>query len=178
LQERLGEQLHIERRAFPLRPAPQASTPFRGTRREMTWQRIAAMVKPDGINWQMWQRDDYPHWSLPALEAAKCAALQSTEAGDDMHFRLFRGFFEQGINIAKPEEVLELARQAPLDFDRFVADFETGITRRAILDEYEAAVNTYMVYAIPTVIFNEEDSIVGAVPSAEYEKVLARLGVS
>jgi predicted DsbA family dithiol-disulfide isomerase len=178
LQERYGEQLQIERRAFPLRPAPQATTPFRGTRREATWRRIAAMVKPDGIAWKLWERDDYPNWSLPALEAAKCAALQSTRAADDLHFRLFRGFFEQGVNIARPEEVCALARQAPLDFDRFMADFETGITRRAILDEYEAAVNTYMVYAIPTVIFNEEEPIVGAVPSAEYEKVLEKLGVS
>ena len=178
MQERYGEQLQIERRAFPLRPAPQATTPFRGTRREATWRRIAAMVKPDGIDWKLWERDDYPNWSLPALEAAKCAALQSTKAADDLHFRLFRGFFEQGVNIAKPEEVCALARQAPLDFDRFMADFETGITRRAILDEYEAAVNTYMVYAIPTVIFNEEEPIVGAVPSEEYEKVLEKLGVS
>ena len=136
------------------------------------------MVKPDGIDWKLWERDDYPHWSLPALEAAKCAALQSPEAFDDMHFRLFRGFFEQGVNIAKPEEVLALARQAPLDFDRFVADFETGITRRAILDEYEEAVHAYMVYAIPTVVFNGGDSIVGAVPIEEYEKVLDKLGVS
>jgi predicted DsbA family dithiol-disulfide isomerase len=178
LQEHFGAQLQIERRAFPLRPAPQASTPFRGTRREATWRRIAAMVKPDGIDWKLWERDDYPHWSLPALEAAKCAALQSTRASDDMHFRLFRGFFEQGVNIARPEEVLELARQAPLDYDRFVTDFEAGITRQAILDEYAEAVHTYMVYAIPTVIFNGEDSIVGAVPSAEYEKVLEKLGLS
>ena len=178
MQERFGAQLQIERRAFPLRPAPQASAPFRGTRREATWRRIAAMVKPDGIDWKLWERDDYPHWSLPALEAAKCAALQSTRAFDDLHFRLFRGFFEQGVNIAKPEEVLALARQAPLDFDRFVADFEAGTTRQAILDEYTEAVNTYMVYAIPTVIFNGEDSIVGAVPSEEYEKVLEKLGVS
>ena len=177
MQERFGAQLQIERRAFPLRPTPQASTPFRGTRREATWRRIAAMVKPDGIDWQMWERDDYPNWSLPALEAARCAALQSSAAFDDMHFRLFRGFFEQGVNIARPEEVFALARQAPLDFDRFVADFETGVTRRAILDEYEEAVNTYMVYAIPTVIFNAAESVVGAVPSAEYEKVLDHLGV-
>ena len=136
------------------------------------------MVKPDGIDWKLWERDDYPHWSLPALEAAKCAALQSTRAADDMHFRLFRGFFEQGGNIARPEEVLELARQAPLDFNRFVSDFEAGMTRQAILDEYADAVHTYMVYAIPTVVFNREDSIVGAVPIAEYEKVLEKLGVS
>ena len=136
------------------------------------------MVKPDGINWQMWNRDDYPNWSLPALEAAKCAALQGPEAANDVHFRLFRGFFEQGVNIAQPEEILTLVQQAALDFDRFVADFETGVTRQAILDEYEEAHNTYMIYAIPTVIFNNDERVVGAVPSEEYVKILEKLGVS
>lgn len=126
----------------------------------------------------MWTREDYPNWSLPALEAAKCAALQGHEAADEVHFRLFRGFFEQGVNIAKPEEILSLLQQAPLDFERFVADFETGVTRRTILDEYEEALNTYMIHAIPTVIFPNGERIVGAVPSTEYEKVLEQLGLS
>jgi predicted DsbA family dithiol-disulfide isomerase len=135
------------------------------------------MVKPDGINWKLWERDDYPNWSLPALEAAKCAALQSNEALDDMHFRLFRAFFEQGVNIAKPEEILALARQSPLDYDRFVTDFESGVTRRTIWQEYEEAVNTCMVYAIPTVVFNEQERIVGAVPTEEYLKILETFGL-
>jgi hypothetical protein len=80
LRERFGDQIQIERRAFALRPTPDASVQFRGTYREAGWQRIATMVKPDGIVWKMWEREDYPHWSLPALEAAKCAALQSDEA--------------------------------------------------------------------------------------------------
>lgn len=150
---------------------------FQGKRREVTWRRIAAMVEADGIAWKMWQREDYPNWSLPALQAAKCAALQSTQAADDMHFRLFRGFFEEGVNVARPEEILALARQAPLDYDRFVADFESGMTRRAILDEYEEAINTYMVHAIPTLIFNDRERVVGAVPIEEYFKVLEKFGV-
>lgn len=136
------------------------------------------MVKPDGINWKMWERDDYPNWSLPALEAAKCAALQSPEAADDVHFRLFRGFFEEGINLAEPEELLALIRQAPLDFDRFLADFTSGRARQAVLDDYNSAVTTYMVSAIPTVVFNDESPIVGAVPIGEYEKMLEKLGVA
>lgn len=54
------------------------------------------MVEPEGITWNMWQREDYPNWSLPGLEAAKCEVLQSHEAYDDMHFRLFRGFLSKG----------------------------------------------------------------------------------
>lgn len=136
------------------------------------------MVEPDGIVWKMWEREDYPHWSLPALEAAKCAALQSDAAFEDMHFRLFRGFFEQGINIANPDEVLSLARQASLDYDRFVGDFTSEVTRRTIVEEYEEALNTYWVHAIPTVVFNESERVVGAVPTEEYVKVLETFGVS
>lgn len=130
------------------------------------------------MRWQMWQRDDYPHWSLPALEAAKCAALQSNEAFEDMHLRLFRGFFEQGVNIARPEEVLSLARQAPLDYDRFVDDFTSETTRRTVMAEYEEALNTYWVHAIPTVVFNDTERIVGAVPLEEYVKMLETFGIS
>lgn len=136
------------------------------------------MVKPDGINWKMWERDDYPNWSLPALEAAKCAALQSPEAADDLHFRLFRGFFEEGVNIAQIEELLALVRQAPLDFERFLADFTSGQGRQPVINDYNTAVTTHMVDAIPTVIFNDEAPIVGAVPIEAYIKVLEKLGVA
>lgn len=151
---------------------------FRGTRREASWRRIAAMVEAEGIGWNMWQRDEYPNWSLPALEAAKCAALQGEAAFEDMHFRLFRGFFEQGVNIAKADEVLALARQAPLDYDRFIDDFTSGITRRAIFAEYDEALNTYWVQAIPTVIYNDSERVVGAVPTEEYLKALEKFGIS
>ena len=151
---------------------------FRGTKREASWQRIKAMIEPEGIAWNMWQRDDYPNWSLPALEAAKCAGLQGEDAYEDMHFRLFRGFFEHGVNIANVDEVMQLARQAPIDFPRFIDDFDSGVTRRTVLDEYEEAINTHMIYAIPTLIFPDNERVVGAVPIEEYEKVLEKFGVS
>lgn len=177
MQERYGDQIEIEHRAFPLRPGPDRSVKFLGTKREVSWQRIKSMVEPEGIAWNIWQRDDYPNWSLPGLEAAKCAALQSRDAYDDMHFRLFRGFFEQGVNIANVDEVLALARQSPLlDYGRFVDDLDSGITRRTVFDEYEAAVNDYLVYAIPTVIFPNHERVVGAVPIEAYEKMLETCG--
>ncbi len=136
------------------------------------------MIEPEGIAWNIWDRDDYPNWSLPALEAAKCAGLQSDDAYEDMHFRLFQGFFEHGVNIANVDEVIALARQAPLDMAQFMDDFDNGVTRRTIFDEYEDAINTHLVYAIPTLIFPNDERVVGAVPMAEYEKVLEKLGVT
>ena len=136
------------------------------------------MIEPEGIAWNIWNRDDYPNWSLPALEAAKCAALQSQTAFEDMHFRLFRSFFEHGVNIANVEELLTLVREAPLDYSHFIEDFDSGVARRAVLDDYEEAVNTHMIYAIPTVVFPDGERLVGAVPIEEYEKVFERHGIS
>jgi predicted DsbA family dithiol-disulfide isomerase len=44
--------------------------------------------------------------------------------------------------------------------------------------EYEEALNTYWVHAIPTVVFNDTERIVGAVPLEEYVKVLETFGIS
>ena len=178
MKERFGDQIQIERRAFPLRPGPDRSAQFRGTKREATWRHIKAAIEPEGIAWNIWEREDYPNWSLPALEAARCAGLQGEAEMEEMHFRLFRGFFEQGVNIANTDEVLGLARDSGLNYGRFLDDFDSGVTRRAVLDDYEEAINTYMVYAIPTVIFPNEERVVGAVPIEEYVKVLEKLGVS
>ncbi|GIX48251.1 MAG: hypothetical protein KatS3mg131_2462 [Candidatus Tectimicrobiota bacterium] len=178
MHQRYGARIQLEHRAFPLRPQPDASVKFQGTYREAAWQRAAALAAADGIRWRMWTRDDFPQWSLPALEAAKCAALQGEAAFADMNLRLFRGFFEQGVNIAEPEEILTLAREAPLDYPRFVDDFLSGGMRQEVLRDYEEALTRYAVHAIPTVVFAEREWVVGAVPLAKYEEVLAKFGVT
>jgi predicted DsbA family dithiol-disulfide isomerase len=82
------------------------------------------------------------------------------------------------VNIGNVDEVLELARQSPLlDYSRFVDDLDSGVTRRAVFDEYEEAVNDYLVYAIPSVVFPDSERVVGAVPIDVYEKVLEKFGV-
>ncbi len=123
----------------------------------------------------MWTRPDFPQWSLPALQAAKCAELQGSEAFERMHFGLFRAFFEEGVNIGEAAEVIEVARRAGLDMDRFLNTYEEERQRDRVLEEHSQAVTTYGVRAIPTVIIGEEPPIVGAVPLHEYERLLARM---
>lgn len=123
----------------------------------------------------MWTRPDFPQWSLPALQAAKCAELQGPEAFERMHFGLFRAFFEEGVNIGEAAEVIEVARRAGLDMDQFLKDYEQGSQQHRILEEHRQAVSQYGVRAIPTVVIGEAPPIVGAVPLAEYERLLTRL---
>lgn len=123
----------------------------------------------------MWTRADFPQWSLPALEAAKCAELQGAEAFERMHVSLFRAFFEEGVNIGERVEVIDVARRVGLDMDRFLSDYEQGSQRERVMDEHRQAVLQYGVQAIPTVVIGEAPPIVGAVPLAEYERLLTRL---
>lgn len=173
----------MERRCFPLRPAPDPTVRFKGTYREAGWARAAAGAAADGAAYRMWERDDYPTWSLPALEAAKCAAAQGPETFERVHFALFEAFFGKGRNIAVRDEVLAVVRAAGVDEARFLQDFDAGRFREEILAEYEEAHARYGITAIPTVIFmdaatderspGDRVKITGAVPRAEYEQVLA-----
>jgi predicted DsbA family dithiol-disulfide isomerase len=168
--------LAIERRSFALRPAPDPTVKFRGTYREQGWQRASRLAAPDGVTFTMWQRDDFPAWSVPALAAAKCASFQSKEAYECMHYALFEAFFTRGMNIANPEEIFSIAEECQLDMDRFRTDYASGEGQKLAMEEYEEAINRFMVTAVPTVFFGQV-RVVGAVPLQDYLQVLEKLGI-
>ena len=160
-----------------MRPEPDPTVTFKGTYREAAWQRAALMSAPDGLTFTMWARDDYPTWSLPALEAARCVASQGNEAFERVHFLLFEAFFTKGINIGNREEVTEVVRGAGVEMDQFLEDYDGGTARAQVLKEYEEAHNTYRITAIPSVIFDGGRKVVGATSLDEYLKILASLGI-
>jgi len=131
------------------------------------------MAEPDGIIFNLWTRDDYPAWSLPALEAAKCVALQGEEAFQRLHLRLYEAFFTHGKNIANPNELVEVVRDSGADMPRFLADYESGKAREWVLEDYEEAITRDRVRAIPTVIVSGGKRLVGLVDSGEYLRVIA-----
>ena len=168
----MGGRLSINWKAFPLRPTPDPSVTFKGTYRKEAWKRCAAMAEPDGIVFTMWSRNDYPTWSLPALEAAKCVALQGEEAFRRLHLRLYEAFFTRGVNISVPEEVSRVVRESGADMTRFLADYESGKARDRVLHDYEEAVTREGVRAIPTIIGDGGQRVVGLVSAVEYRRML------
>jgi predicted DsbA family dithiol-disulfide isomerase len=168
-----GGHVTLRWRAFPLRPTPDPTATFKGTFREAAWARCRDLARDTGVEYRMWERPDFPSWSLPALDAAKCVALQGDEAFDAAHLALYRAFFAEGVNIGRPDEVIEVVRRVPgVDVGRFLADYEGGRGRQAVLDDYEAAVAEHGVRAIPTVMLPDGRRVVGAVPLAEYRRLL------
>ncbi len=168
----MGDQLSIQRKAFPLRPEPDPTATFKGTYREDAWRRCGAMAAGDGITFTPWPREDYPQWSLPALRAAKCAARQGPEAFERLHLRLYEAFFTRGINIARAEELVGVVRESGADVNRFLADFEGEAARDAVLADYAEAVTRDRVRAIPTIIVDGGPRLTGLVDLATYRKAI------
>lgn len=175
LQKELGDRLSIEWKAFPLRPVPDPTATFKGTYREAAWKRCGAQAEGDGIVFNLWSRDDYPNWSLPALEAAKSMALQGEEAFGRLHLKLYEAFFSRGLNIANTNEVVAVVKESGADMDRFLADFESGKARAWVLRDYEEAVTQAGVRAIPTVMLNGGRRVVGLVDFAEYQRLISAI---
>jgi len=173
LRAELGDALVLRWRAFPLRPAPDPSAVFAGTYREEAWRRCRDLAADTPVVYRMWARPDYPQWSFPALEAAKCVAFQGEALFEATHLRLYRAFFEEGVNIGRPEEVVPVVSGVPgLDVPRFVADYERGAGRQPVLDDYASAVREHGVRAIPTVVLPGGERVVGAVPIDAYRRAL------
>jgi predicted DsbA family dithiol-disulfide isomerase len=170
LQESWGGDLSIEHRAFPLRPAPEAAVIFKGTYREAGWERCGRMSAPDGITFTPWPHGEMPNWSLPALEAAKCAATQGDEIFERAHLGLYEAFFTRSLNIGDPAVVAGIVAGTGADMPRFTADVASGLGREAVLSDYERAVTEHRVRSIPTVIVPETGrALAGLADYATYE---------
>src|SRR5262249_11940704 len=161
---------------FPWRRPPDRTASSKGTFREKAGHRCGEMPNPDGIAFNPWPHaEHYPNWSLPGLEAAKCAALQSLEAFDRLHLRLYRAFFTESRNIAEPAEVVKIAGEAGLDAQRFLADYRDGAGRDGVVKAYTEAVEEG-VRSIPTVVFPDTGrALVGLVDLEQYRAAITEV---
>ena len=126
------------------------------------------MSAGDGIVFTPWPHEALPGWSLPALEAAKCVALQGGPAFERAHLRLYRALFTEGRNIADRGEVERIVAAADIDVDRFRDDYAAGAGREAVIADYRAAVE-HEVQSIPTVVIPETGRcLVGLAELSQY----------
>lgn len=123
-----------------------------------------------------WSGDRYPTSSLPALEAARCAARQGAEAFEGYDMALFRAFFCESKDISDRNVLVELAERAGLDGTRFARDLEAGQERPIVLDDYREALEKYgsMALGIPLMVLNGGYPLVGALPVEMYRRAVQR----
>jgi predicted DsbA family dithiol-disulfide isomerase len=97
-------------------------------------------------------RGEWPTTTLPAFEAAWCAARQGDDVFLDFDLRVRRAFFAESRNIGRREVMLQIAEESGLDLPRFTRDFESGQANAAVLDEGKLGREQYRVRGTPTVM--------------------------
>jgi predicted DsbA family dithiol-disulfide isomerase len=131
------------------------------------------MSAGDGITFTPWPHATMPGFSLPALEAAKCAAKQGEEVFERVHRALFEAYFTRSLDISDAAVLARVVGEAGADVARLEADLAAGIARQAVMADYEAAVTEHHVRAIPTVILPETGrALVGLADLATYRAAI------
>ena len=165
-----GDRVRIHWRTFPLipdeRPGRRSTAETQESRRRVADEEPGALFVPPALGIEL------PASSLPALTAVKCAERQGDAAFQRLHERLFLAHFRDNLDIARQDVLWRLARESGLDMPRFAEDYAAGEAYQAALTDYAEGTAWFGVSAVPTVIFNEKVSLVGAVPAERYRAML------
>jgi predicted DsbA family dithiol-disulfide isomerase len=170
VQAEYGDRVRVHWRAFPLIPGEQPGR--RATdRTRQGWLRAGAEEPragfvPPPLDTVL------PASSGPALTAAKCAERQGEAGFVSFHERLFTAQFRENRDIGSPTVLWALARECGLDMERFRADYGAGDAFQAVLRDCAEGAAWFGVSALPTVVFDEKLSLVGAVPVERYRALL------
>ena len=98
--------------------------------------------------------DDWPSTTLPAFEAAWCAARQGDAATTSFDLRVRRAFFAEGRNIGRRDVLREIAEETGLDRDQFARDFASAEAHAAVLAEARLGREQYRVRGTPTLMLS------------------------
>ena len=165
IQQEYGERVRVHWRAFPLIPSPQGGR--RATQKSRDGRLRAGGEEPRASFVPPELDAELPSSSVPALTAAKCAERQGEAAFARFHGRLFTAHFRDNLDISRQDVLGNLARECGLDLGRFRDDYAAAAYEAVLHDCAEGAA-WFGVSALPTVVFNEKLSLVGAVPVERY----------
>ncbi len=90
-----------------------------------------------GLPIQRWQAPEYlfvPTF-LPAFEAEKAAEQQGEEAGWEFAWQVRLAFFDKSRTVCMRNELKRVARDAGLDAEQFLIDWDSGRFRREVIAE-------------------------------------------
>ena len=135
-------------RAFPLELIDGESAP-RDILEQEWW--LAAMQEPAAA-FAPHPGEDWPTTTLPAFEAAWCAARQGEQALVDYDLRVRHAFFGQGRNIGRWNVLREIADEVGLNRQRFDQDAASGEARAAVVEEARLGRERYRVRGTPTLM--------------------------
>jgi predicted DsbA family dithiol-disulfide isomerase len=128
-------------------------------------ERFAQVAEAEGLAY-----GERTHWynSIPAHEAA----LWADANGDSETFRrsVYRAYFADGLNIAQPEVLAELARTANLAADALLRSLAAGEYREKVQEQFEYA-RSAGITGVPAYVAGRY-LMVGAQPLEVYRQLI------
>jgi predicted DsbA family dithiol-disulfide isomerase len=138
----------LRTRPFPLELIDGESAP-RDILEQEWW--LAAIQEP-AAEFAPYQGDDWPTTTLPAFEAAWCAARQGDAALANFDLRVRQAFFAESRNIGRWDVLREIAEEIGLDRPRFDQDAAGGQARSAVVEDARLGRERYLVRGTPTLM--------------------------
>jgi predicted DsbA family dithiol-disulfide isomerase len=133
VKEILGDRLRIEWYSFPLEQVNSTQGP----------------------EWKLWEQpDEYKSRGLWAFRGGEAARLQGKELFERFHMALLRARHVENWDIASPEFLIEVAKKAGLDVDRFRQDLPNRNLLAKIGEDYIRGAKEHGIWGTPTLVFN------------------------
>jgi predicted DsbA family dithiol-disulfide isomerase len=121
---------------------------------------LMAKQEPDLPIWPWRGREsEYVPTLLPAFEAEKAAFQQGEEAGWEYAWRVRHAFFGESRTICMRFVLADIAQEAGLDVDRFLADWDSGLLREPVIHESTHGWETLQVEASPSFVLADGTQI-------------------
>jgi predicted DsbA family dithiol-disulfide isomerase len=141
-------RVRLRVRPFPLEVMGGEAAP-RAVLDQEWW--LAALQEPLA-RFKSFEGDDWPTTTLPAFEAAWCAAQQGEAAFFAFDLRVRQAFFAESRNIGRRDVLLELAGEVGLDPASLTRELDSGRPREAVLAEARDGQGRYRVRGTPTLM--------------------------
>ncbi len=172
LAERFGEKVTVRWRAFELRPAPEPTLDPDGDYLHDVWGRaVYPMAAERGMTLRLPRIQPRSRLAHEAAAWAEAQAAHQPGAGDAMRRVLFRGFFEESLDLADPQALARLADGLSLDGNALRQSLENGDHRQAVMADQDSA-RDLGIQGVPALRFSLDGEHAGVLEGAQPRRQL------
>jgi len=133
-----------------------------GPRLDINWRyfSLEQVNSQQDSAWKLWEQpEDYASRGRNAFRAAEAAQHQEAEAFEAFHAALLKAKHEDGQDIADTAVLVEVARSAGLDVERFGRGLADPRMLVRLAKDHEFAAEHLGVFGTPTLVFPGEQAV-------------------
>lgn len=172
LEERFGDVVAVRWRAFELRPEPEPTLDPDGDYLHDTWERaVYPMAAERGMTLRLPRLQPRSRLAHEASAWARTQEALWPGAEVAMRTALFRGFFEESLDLADPEALVQVAQTLELDGKALRQALAQGEFRQQVLAEQQTA-RELGIGGVPALRFSLDGEHAGVLEGAQPRRQL------